>query len=113
MALTRIPFSGSTSYRGVKVVATATAGTTIHTAHATSSDMCWMWAYNSHTADVVLTIERGGTTDPDDHVVLTIPFDAGLVPVLEGIPITGSLVVKAFAGTASVIALHGYVNREG
>ena len=113
MALARIPLSASTGYRGVKVVATATPGTTIHTAHATAIDTIWLWADNAHTADVKLTLERGGTTGPDDHVVLTIPKEAGLLVVLEGIPLTNSLVLKAFAAVANVVVLSGFVNREG
>ena len=107
----KLKLSDSTSGRGVKVVATATAGTDIHTAHATSLDEVWLWAYNSHSADVVLTLEWGAVTDPDDHIVLTIPKDAGLVLVAPGILLTGSLDVAAFAGTANVIVLYGYVNR--
>lgn len=103
--------SGSTNGRGVKVAATATAGTTIHTAHATAKDEVWLFAYNSHTADVELTIEWGGATDPDDHIVLTVPKDSGLLTVVPGLIISNSLVVRAFAGTANVIVLTGYVNR--
>ena len=36
--------SGSTNGRLIKVVATATAGTLIHTAHATSLDKLFLWA---------------------------------------------------------------------
>lgn len=111
MALTKLILSGSTNGRGIKVVATSTLGTTIHTAHATALDEVWLWAYNSHTADVALTIERGGVTDPDDHIVFTVPFDDGLYQVVPGLLLTGSVVLTAFAGTANIIGIHGYVNR--
>ena len=108
---TAVPISGAADGLAVKVVATATAGTTIHTAHATSTDEVWLWAYNSHTADVVLTLEWGGATAPDNNIKVTIPFLAGAVAVTPGFRLTNSLVVKAFAGTANVITLTGYVNR--
>ena len=103
--------SGSTNGRGIKVVPTSTAGTTIHTAHATALDEVWIYAYNGHSADVVLTVEFGGATVPDDNIVMTIPTKAGLFAVVPGLILTGGVVVKAFAATANVIVLSGYVNR--
>ena len=108
---TRVVLSGAADGTAVKVAATATAGTTIHTAHATAIDEVWLWAYNSHTADVVLTIEFGGATAPDQNIVQTIPLKTGLVAVVPGLCLTNSLTVKAFAGTTNVITLSGYINR--
>ena len=67
-------------------------------------------AFNAHSADVLLTIEFGGATDPDDIIEVTIPYQAGLVPVIPGLILQNELVVKAFAGTANVITLIGFVN---
>ena len=103
--------SGSTNGRGIKIVQTATAGTTIHAAHATSKDEVWLWARNSHTAAVDLTIEFGGVTDPDDLIVQSIPADSGLYLVVPGLPLTGSVSVAGFAATANVVTVLGYVNR--
>jgi len=111
MAITKEFLSGSTNGRGIKVVATATAGTTIHTAHATSKDEVWLYVYNGHTANVTLTIEFGGATVPDDNMVVTVPFKDGLQLVVPGLPITNSLVVRAFASQANVLVIFGYVNR--
>lgn len=116
-AVAKIPFSGSTQGQAVLVVATATAGTTIHTTgtSATVIDEVWMYAYNGHTADVLLTIEFGNATVPNGNVRVTVPFSAGLMFVIPGLPLLGSgsagLSVKAFAATANVITLSGYVNR--
>lgn len=107
----KVLLSGSTNGRGIKVVQTATAGTTIHTANATALDEVWLFAFNSHTADVELTIELGGTTAPDDNIVVTVPFDSGVMCVVPGLLVTGSVVVRAFAGTANVVVITGYVNR--
>ena len=61
--------SGSTNGKAIKVSATATPGTTIHTAvSGTSSlDEVWLWAQNTDTTDRKLTVEWGGTTSPDSH----------------------------------------------
>jgi energy-converting hydrogenase Eha subunit H len=116
-AVAKIPFSGSTQGQAVLVVATATAGTTIHTTgtSATVIDEVWLWLFNSTTADVVTTIEFGGATAPNQNIVLTVPFKSGLVLAVPGLPLLGSgsasLTVKAFAATASVVTVSGYVNR--
>lgn len=112
-----IPFSGSTQGKPVKVAATATAGTTIHTTgtSATVVDRMYLYAFNSDTADRTLTIEFGGATAPDQNIVLTVPFKAGLVLVVDGLPLLGNgsagLTVAAFASAANVITISGYVLR--
>ena len=103
--------SGSTNGKQIKVVQTATAGTTIHTAHATALDEIWIYAVNSSASSVKLTIEYGEATAPDGNIEVTVLPEAGLVTIVPGLILTGSLVVKAFAGTANVIMLSGYVNR--
>jgi hypothetical protein len=111
-AYTRVLLSGSTNGRGIKVVQTATPGTTIHTAVAGTTDMdeVWLWAQNNHTAAVALTLEWGNAS-ADDNIVVTIPAKSGLYLVAPGIMLQNELVVKAFAGTANVVIIHGYVNR--
>lgn len=108
---TKLKLSGSTDGKGIKVVQTATPGTTIHTAHATALDEIWLYATNLHNANVVLTLEFGGVASPDNTIVVTIPYKAGLVPIIPGFILTNSVVVKAFAGTANVVVLYGFVNR--
>lgn len=116
-AVAKIPFSGSTQGKPIKVVATSSAGTTIHTTgtSATVIDEIWMWVFNSDTADRTLTIEFGGTTAPDQNIVVTVPFKAGLMIVVPGLPLLGSggasLTVGAFASAANVLTISGYVNR--
>jgi hypothetical protein len=103
--------SGSTNGKQIKVAAIATAGTTIHAAHATALDEIWIYAVNSSSSSVKLTIEYGEATAPDGNIEVTVLPEAGLVTIIPGLILTGSLVVKAFAGTANVIMLSGYVNR--
>ncbi len=110
-AYSKLKLSGSTNGRGIKVVPTSTLGTTIHTAHATALDEIWLWAVNSDSTDRKLTVEFGGATSPDDLIELTIPAESGLVLVVPGCVLTGSVVVTAFCATANVVMIHGFVNR--
>jgi len=107
----KIKLSESTDGLPVKVVQTATAGTLIHTAHATALDEVWLYAYNGHNADVVLTVEFGGATVPDQNIVLTISTKSGLALVVPGLILTNSKTLRAFAATGNVITLSGYINR--
>lgn len=109
---TLLNLSGSTNGRNIKVAATATPGTLIHTAHATSLDQLFLEAQNTSGTDRVLTIEFGGVTDPDDLIELTIPSDSGPIPIVSGRILTGSVVVRAFcAAAANVITIGGRVER--
>jgi len=112
----KIALSGSTDGRLIKVAATATAGTTIHTGSSTATtfDEVWLYAVNSDTTDRKLTIEFGGTSSPDDLIEQTITAESGLLLVVPGLVIKGNataLVVRAFAATANVVMIGGYVNR--
>ena len=111
--VSRIPLSGSTHGRGIKVVATASTGTTIHTATSSTSDcdVVTLYAYNSSASAVNLTIQWGGTSTPDDDIKLSIPATSGLTLVVPDMVLRNSLVVAAYAGTTNVITIHGFVNR--
>ena len=112
---TKTVLSGSTDGKGIKVVQTATAGTTIHTGSTTVATLheVWLYAVNSTTSDVKLTIEWGEATAPDGNIEYTVKAENGLYLIVPGLILKGNataLVVKAFAGTANVIVIHGYVN---
>jgi len=112
---TKQELSGSTDGRQIKVVATSSAGTTIHTAQAGTGDNnydeIWLWATNTSAGAVKLTIEWGGTTSPDDLIEVTIPSEAGLTQIIPGLVLQNSLVVKAFAASGNVINISGFVNK--
>lgn len=105
--------SGSTNGRLIKVAATATAGTLLHTAVSGTSDMdeITIEAVNTDTTDRKLTIEFGGVAAPDDLIEVTIPAESGLVMVVNGARLQNGLVVRAFAATANVINCLVTVNR--
>jgi len=114
---TKTLLSGSTQGRGIKVVATASSGTTIHATGTSSStiDEVWLYAYNSDSTARLLTIQWGNTTSPDDDIKVTIPAQSGLVLVTPGLTLTGTgsaaNTIRAFAAAANVVTIHGYVNR--
>lgn len=108
--------SGSTDGRAVKVAQTSSPGTLVHTGSSTATvtDEVWLYAVNSSTSPVKLTVQWGGTSSPDDDIEVTIQAESGLVLVAPGLLIKGNatpLVVRAFAGTGNVVTLHGFVNR--
>lgn len=107
--------SGSTNGREIPVVATATAGTLIHTALTgiAGFDEIYLWASNVTSASATLTIEWGGVTDPGDHMVkaISIPANSPPIPIATGQVLQNGLVVRAFSGTASAINIGGFVNR--
>ena len=105
--------SGSTNGRPIKVAATATAGTLIHTAISGTSDIdeIYLYACNTSTSSIVVTLEWGGVTDPDDHIQFSIQGESGLFTLVPGVILQNSLVVRAFAASANLITVVGYVNR--
>ena len=112
----KLTFSGSTDGRPIKVAATSSPGTTIHTGSATATtyDEIWIYAMNTDTTARKLTVQFGGTSSPDDEIEVTIQPEAGLVTIVPGFPIKGNatpLVVRAYAASANVVTIHGFVNR--
>lgn len=112
----KIALSGSTDGKGVKVAATSSSGTTIHTGSSTATtyDEVWLYAVNSDTVDRKLTVQWGGTSSPDDDIEFTVKAENGLYLIVPGLVLKGNatpLVVRAFAATTNVIVMHGYVNR--
>jgi hypothetical protein len=114
---TKVPFSAQTDGQPIKVVATASTGTTIHTTGTSASifDEVWLYAYNSSTGPIVLTVQYGGTATPDDEIKITIPSQSGLTLVVPGLILAGTgaagNTVAAYAGTANVVTVSGYINR--
>ena len=113
MIVTKRLLSGSTNGRNIKVAATATAGTLIHTAVTGTDDLdeIFLYAVNSDTTDRKLTIEFGGVSVPDDLIEVTIPAEDGWYLVIMGLTLQNGLLVRAFASAANVININGYVHR--
>ena len=105
--------SGSTNGRQIKIAAIASPGTVIHTAVAslTDQDEVWLYATNNHTASLSLTIQLGGTTSPDDLIQMNIPSKSGLYLIVPGFVLNNGVSVRAFAQTANLLCISGWVNR--
>jgi len=116
---TKVLLSGSTQGKAIKVAATTSgsAGTTIHATGTSSSiiDEVWLYAYNSSSSSVVLTIQWGGVTAVDNETKISIPATSGLTLVIPGLILTGTgsaaNTIAAYAGTTNVVTVSGYVNR--
>lgn len=109
---TKHTLSGSTNGKGILTSGSSTeSAVTIHTANATALDEIWIYAVNSFSSDVKLTIEWGETTSPNGNIETIIPSESGLMLIVPGLILTNSLVVKAFAAITNVIIIHGFVNR--
>lgn len=114
---TKVALSGSTQGKAIKVAATASTGTTIHATGTSSSiiDEVWLYAYNSSTGPITLTIQYGGTTAVDNDIKIDVPPTSGLTLIVPGLILTGTgaaaNTVYAYAGTTNVITISGYVNR--
>ena len=107
--------SGSTDGRPVKVAATSSAGTTIHTAQSGTGnnnyDEIWAWATNTSTAAVKISIEWGAASSEVGNLIeVTIPPEEGLMQIIPGLILHNTKLVTAFAGTTNVITIHGFVN---
>lgn len=112
--------SGSSQGKAIKVAATSSPGTLVHTgpttrtsnAIGTVSDFShevWLYASNSDTTARKLTLEWG---DSNGVLELTVPAEGGLALLIPGLVIDSAataLTVKAFCATADVISLYGYI----
>ena len=101
---TKAHLSGAADGLAVKVAATSSTGTTVHTAVSGTT------AGSFSSASVVLTLEWGTTTAADGNIVVTIPPKEGLMQVIPGLILHNAKVLTAFAASANVILLTGYVN---
>ena len=108
--------SGCTQGTGIKLTDTGTSGNTdagylIHTAvvGTTDIDEIWIWACNTNTTAVTLTLEWGGV-DVDDNIKVVIQSNETVLAA-PGLLLQNGLLVKAFASVADKINLFGFVNR--
>ena len=105
--------SGSTRGRPIAIAATATPGTTLHTATTTAGeiDKVWIWLTNTSSAEQLVTIEFG-STGVGNEIDILIPANESVLAV-DGAVIGGAATdtIAAYAGTASVINATGRVER--
>ena len=106
--------SASTNGRGIKVAATSTSGTLIHTATTggsnTDIDEVFIYASNPTSTQRLLTIEFGGATVPDDQIAVQVPAHPTML-VVPGLIMRAGLELLAFCSDNASVTLHGFVNR--
>ena len=74
-------------------------------------DEIWIYANNTGGSDLLLTIEFGGVTSPDDLIIVNVQKEMGLLLVIPGIVQSNTQIIRAFAAGANDINITGFVNR--
>lgn len=104
--------TGTTNGRFVKVAATATAGTLLHTHNRQSQfQRVRVDAWTTDSADRLLTLEWAGVTSPDDLIEVKLYADAGPRTVACFLLEKGKT-VRAFAAAANVVNCYVEVTDE-
>lgn len=115
MALDDITFdylsAASAEGDAIKVAATSTPGTLLHTAGASGVEVLTLYAVNTSSTTVTLTLEWGGTTSPDDLVPQDIRPNVGPVKLCMNRPLAAGASLRAFAGTTNVLTVYGEMNK--
>lgn len=112
---TRQKLSGSTDGKPIKVAATGSPGTAIHTALSGTAgwDEIYMWVSNPTANARLLTIGWGSETDPDGLICkdVSIPANSPPIPIVPGIVLQNAAAVTAWADAANALLITGNVNR--
>ena len=116
----KVFFSGCATDQGGTGIALAVDSgtyTTIHTTTttATTLDEIWLYAVNSHSADLKVTLRFGGDQEPEDYIEYTVAAEAGLVLLVPGLILQGKTstgqILQGACATGDEVAVYGYVNR--
>lgn len=108
--------SGSTDGRGITVTGTTATGTLIHTAVSGTSvgkyDEIYLFGYGTSTINRLLTLEWGrSSVQTGQQRKMTISGRKVSAPLIPGERLQNARQLRAFAEAASVIVVHGWVNR--
>ena len=113
---TATTLSAATSGQLIKILATATPGTTIHTATAFDApegvDEVYLWAGSTSASNVNLTVQVTGQGLEDRSINMQVPpAYSGPLLVLAGHRVCDGVVVTATASVTERIVVWGHVNR--
>lgn len=115
MPYSRHQLSASVDGAPIVVVATATPGTTIHTAESGDQaiDEPQLNATNVTNASVTLTVAWGGVTDPGNLILKNYVLAAysAQVPITSGQLLQNAKAVAAWCSVASAVNISGGVIR--
>ncbi len=104
MSVDRDYLSSSTDGRAIKVAATGSPGTAIHT--STGMEAVYLWAGNIDAVQHQLTLEW-----PGGEVLQFVLEPLEFLLLIPGLTIASAQALAAYADTANVINVLGHVNR--
>ena len=119
----RMNLSGCTDGKPLKIAATGSPGTLVHTATSSATrgaggtwDEVWVWAYNASAVSVsasslLMRVQFGAATNPDNLIEVTLPCACGPFLIVPGLVLQNSTVVRAYGGGANLFTVFGFVNR--
>ena len=114
MASERIELTGSTNGRGIDVAVIATPGTLIHTVPEGFMDVVTLFGNNREGVVArLLTIEFGGVAQ-GDLITRLITAAEELITITDELLLqgqAGGTEIRAFAATANIVSVHGFVTR--
>jgi hypothetical protein len=110
LSVVRRELTGTSGGKGIKISST-NSGVEIHTHDSTFDqsqfDELHLWAYNSHSSSVTVTLQWGGTTSPDNLIPIALQ-PGSYLQIVCGQHIGGDLAVNAVASVADKIIVYGY-----
>lgn len=110
----KLILSASTDGKGIKIAATATAGTLVHTwpTNTATYHEVYLYAYNSSTTvNQDVTVEFGDATAPDSNIRTNVTIGSWLNLIVPWLLLKGNatpLTVKVFSTTANVTIITWY-----
>lgn len=92
---------------------TQTPGTLIHKSSFNSDDYVWVWAVNTHTQAVTITVYKGSTDEgfEVDNIMSLQPRDNKIL-IEPGILLKDGVEIRIVASVAQVVKASGFVHRR-
>ena len=91
---------------------TTTPGTLIHKSSANSDDYVWVWAANTHTQAVTITVYKGSASNFDVDNIMTLQPRDNKILIEPGILLNDELEIRIVASVAQVVKASGFVHRR-
>lgn len=94
---------------GVKIVATASTGTTVHTCQSGTDyfDEIWLWAVNRNAGTVGVVVQYGDTST-ENSFGLAVPPNNAPIMVVPGWLLNNGKIVYAYATAANDVTVFGF-----
>jgi hypothetical protein len=91
----------------------STPGTVIHKSSFNLDDYVWVWAANTHTQAVTITVYKGSTSEGFgiDNIITLQPRDNKIL-IEPGILLKDGLEIRIVASVAEVVKASGFVHRR-